>query len=653
LTIIVDSSFAFFGMWAIYSHLFIYWGKTFEQMISWIWVPAIAATTFMVIYNTKLSQSQINNSPVELTSSFTTKNAIYYLLFISISLLFLKQYLAFWVLGILYLSLIIFSTRYYTSDAPFNVNQLDLSRSDLIAVVLISVLAVSVTLFANRPDADDDGYLNTAISTLDHPEKPLMSFDGMFGEPDLPFLTPSQKPQTQEILVAAVARICHLSPRTIYYVVFPAFFALLFTFTDFLLLKRLVPRLAFVALIATFFFIISWGDSHRTYGNFGFVRLFQGKGVFVTLAAPAIVYYALRWLDKPCWKSFAWLVLILAASISFTSTGVFVAPLALFISLIAALDCTSQRLKTVFFGILACFYPVLISLAVLLDIRQPVGLAPSNLIHIWKVLDGNLRCPLAVLGFLAIPLLAVRGGASTPKWLTRYVAFSTLLLLNGLAPMAIGRHTVETFSWRILWAAPFPMFLGLAFALALGTALEYGREGNRKAGNLLMGAVVLYGALFFFGGQSTLSSGNGVTFGLPGPKVDPDRKDVAEFVLENSSKEDLALLPEEVAILITGYPRSPRLINIRSHYLVLLGRIVGRSDAESRRRLSEFVTNPGPVVNVPWFLDEIDARGIRVICFHQKLTDECGRIRAGLLYRGFVPYQIKGYEIWISRQNGR
>ena len=471
LSIVVDSSFAFFGFWAIYSHLFTYSGKTFEQLISFIWVPVIVSITFIILCYTHLDQSHTNYSQTTCTSSLHDKNTLYYLLGISILLLFIKQYLIFWTIGILYLSLIIFSTHYFVADTKFRNKLMDLSRSDLIAVILISVLAVSVTLLANRPDADDDGYLNTAISTLDHPEKPLMSFDGVFGEPDVPFLIPSQRPQTQEILVAVVARICHVSPRTIYYIVFPAVFALLFTLTDFLLLKRLVPRLAFVALIATFLFIISWGNSHRTYGNFGFVRLFQGKGIFVTVAAPAIIYYVLRWLDKPHWKSFVWIVLILAASITFTSTAVFVAPFAAFISLIAAIDFTSQRIKTVILGTLACFYPVLISVAVLFDIHQPVGLAPSNLITIWKVLDGKLRGPLAVLGFMAIPLLAVRGGTNAYRWLTYYVALSTLLLLNGLLPMTIGRHTAETFSWRIMWAVPFPPFSRPGFRTCFGHSI--------------------------------------------------------------------------------------------------------------------------------------------------------------------------------------
>ena len=114
----------------------------------------------------------------------------------------------------------------------------------------------------------------------------------------------------------------------------------------------------------------------------------------------------------------------------------------------------------------------------------------------------------------------------------------------------------------------------------------------------------------------------------------------------------MVLLPEEVAVLITGYQRSPRLINARPINMLLLERIVGRSDVESRRELSKFVMNNAPVEKILWFLNEIDARGIKLICFRQKLSDDYAPIREGFVHRGFAPHQVRGYEIWISQRNG-
>jgi hypothetical protein len=56
------------------------------------------------------------------------------------------------------------------------------------------------------------------------------------------------------------------------------------------LLRELVPQGWIIGLLFFFVVMLAWGDVHRSLANFGFVRLFQGKAVFVSAVVPALFY---------------------------------------------------------------------------------------------------------------------------------------------------------------------------------------------------------------------------------------------------------------------------------------------------------------------------------------------------------------------------
>ena len=47
------------------------------------------------------------------------------------------------------------------------------------------------------------------------------------------------------------------------------------------------------------FVLVAVGETHRWYGNFSFVRMWQGKSIFLSVFMPLVYAYALRFAVRP------------------------------------------------------------------------------------------------------------------------------------------------------------------------------------------------------------------------------------------------------------------------------------------------------------------------------------------------------------------
>ena len=45
--------------------------------------------------------------------------------------------------------------------------------------------------------------------------------------------------------------------------------------------------------------LVAAGETHRWYGNFSFVRMWQGKAIFLSVFMPLVYAYALRFAVRP------------------------------------------------------------------------------------------------------------------------------------------------------------------------------------------------------------------------------------------------------------------------------------------------------------------------------------------------------------------
>lgn len=169
-----------------------------------------------------------------------------------------------------------------TTMAPFRTR-------DRAIVLLVAIVAVLVTLVVTRPDPDDAFYMSIPATLLRFPHAPVLLHDTMYRMADLPLLLPVYRADSYEVLVGMLSRLSGIPHMAIAHLVLPALFAVFAVLGWARLLMRLVPERWATSLVILFLCVLALGEAHQSYGNFAFVRLFQGKAILATVMVPAVV----------------------------------------------------------------------------------------------------------------------------------------------------------------------------------------------------------------------------------------------------------------------------------------------------------------------------------------------------------------------------
>ncbi|MCB2187184.1 MAG: hypothetical protein KQJ78_12245 [Deltaproteobacteria bacterium] len=273
------------------------------------------------------------------------------------------------------------------------------SRGWWLGLVGLLLAAVAYTLCSHRPDIDDSAYLNFVVTTLDHPAWPLLSRDGMFGPESFPIYFPIYRAHSFELLVALATRLTGLSHFTLYYLVLPALGAGLVVAGHAWIFHRWLPRGSLAAVAFVVLALVVWGDAHRAFGNFAFVRMFQGKAYLVSLVVPLIIYFAVAYLERPGWR--AWILLALAqvAAVGFSSTALLVAPLACLLALAGGWRPQRRQTLVVLAGALSVLYVLGLGLLVTREVKSLRDFAVTSRLELLEGLtDSTEATPTAPTG---------------------------------------------------------------------------------------------------------------------------------------------------------------------------------------------------------------------------------------------------------------
>ncbi len=469
----------------------------------------------------------------------------------------------------------------------------------------IAILAATIGLVVHRPDGDDGFYLGQIAGTLAHPDRPVLGFDTLHGDPAAPIQQPAHRAQSYELLVTLAAWLVPaLGHENFYYIAFPILWSAAFPLTVALLTGTIGdPRRAPLAALGAVLLATLWGGENVTPGNFGLARIFQGKAVFATTWMPLVCWSALRYGDRPDRRTLARLAAALFGSALFTSSALVVAPVGA--ALVAVPFLRSNRRAAVLAGIaLACLPSALLLLRLRTELRA-AGIEPTG----WRefglreVYGPGLRLPVAYGLFALVPLAA----NARRHWAYGYMAAVGVLLLTGVAGALLGSVSAP-FQWRILWAFPALCFGGIALS-GLATLRWRGRAWGRW-----VAAVVLVS--FAASGPWIGATVNRASWGLPGWDRDPFACAMARRALEGADHHPV-LLHREVAVCATARIHRPPLVAVRRNYLAHLARHFGDRESHHRLRLLRFASGQLPPRALPWALDQLDER-----CVHRLVLAE-------------------------------
>jgi hypothetical protein len=641
------------GCWAIYAASAVYLGWTFDRLASSAWMALVA---FAAAWTMLLRHGGDGPAPGPQRLDGRARTGPVALATLSVAGLFcvlwwlrLTPYGLFGIAALCHLGVVSWLNRDLVMTGGSAIRA-DVGKPDLAVLLAVAVAALLVTLTASRPDLDDAYYVNAIVTALDHPDWPLLMWDGMHGEQGVPISQVIHRPQTLELLAALVARTRAMSADTVYYVLFPAVFSLLFPVAQWLLCRQVDARHAALSVILVFVVTLAWGDGHRAYGNFGFVRLFQGKGSFVTVLVPLITYYGVTFGRAPHWRPFVLLSLAQCAAVSLTSSALVMAPICMGLALLGGSPLSRAGLKRIATGALSAV-PVLITIVLVrMDLAEQGPLIVRGpLLDVAVVWGESWRAPLALIGVVALPVAACRVGLPSTSWLCRYVFAGFLVIVSGIAGRVFAPLAAELFSWRMAWAFPAPTLVAstLALGLAYGWTGPMARPAGRWCRRIAAGSLL---SLFVLVGGHTLSLHNGVHASFAKPKHPEAELLAARVAAESTPPGGLVLAPMPVATVITRLHHHPRIVAVRDLYLANLSRHWG--EEESRDRLRLMVAIGGALrtrSEIRWVLNEIKVRDITTIVCRPWISVRL-RLARRLRTKGYSRRRAGAYLVWYRAQ---
>jgi hypothetical protein len=633
-----------FAGWTISTQLAVLLGLSLSDLI--VLAPAVMCLTGFLYFRLALSSSKNVPSPEDESSSATipvNQPSVPVLFWLcAVPLIVYLSWLAFWFTSLLVLSY--YALKREPLLAPAFHRDVPLRPYERAVVLFACAGAVLLTLAVSRSDLDDTFYVAVTAFAAGHPHEPLLAFDPMHVERSWPLIFPSYRFATFELFGAALAYLLSVPAMDAVYRIIPPFGAVLTVLCIFLYSQELMPRRWLLLGAATLVFILILGEAHRAPANFTFVRMFQGKAIYLSAILPAIFYLTARYLSPRGTSADAFLLACAQiTAIGLSNFSILAAPMAGAGALLSNCILLTQQSKRKFWYVVATLsiaLPYLI--AVMLSSQGGASLSQFETelpATVWKSVLGWRQHYFVAILLLAGPILA------GDKLLRLRLAVPMLLLLAiylnpWLSPLISRFVTTPPVYWRVMWS--FPLLVAAAAGFCL--VIEYVREKTtRRVFSAMLGAAVLF-LLAVSIPFHTLRQDNDIRWDFGGKKISPDDYEVAQAAI--SVMDDgvgRLLAPDEISGIVAMFETHPVLVNARSLYIGFLAPAMGEEESAARQLLHGFVS--GAAESSPVVRAALNSLNVATIVTHRRnqqpelellLEDE--RFRRA--------HAVHGYDIW-------
>jgi hypothetical protein len=306
--------------------------------------------------------------------------------------------------------------------------------------------AAIFSLYIVRPDADDTYFVNRAVWVAQHGRIPVKK-DVIFTNGTVNHISAETPVSSIEGLIGALARLFGMQAATLTYLIALPVFVFVAVWAVWLLIRRWAPDRYVLCFVAAMLYLAWSGTSPASFGSFHLVRMWQGKGAFVSLMVPLLYVYLTQWAECRSRRS---LLIVAAAGIAatgLTSSAALVVPL--IVAAVAVPLLLARQVRAALGTLLAAAYPVLAGLAV--AVFSPVHLPHSPMapatVWAWVLLAGMLG-GIGGVALWTAPHLVRRG---VPALITCGVAgVVTVLMLPGVLTMIGNATGTNAVTWRIM-----------------------------------------------------------------------------------------------------------------------------------------------------------------------------------------------------------
>jgi hypothetical protein len=366
----------------------------------------------------------------------------------------------------------------------------------LLACCLFSVF---LCLASYRPDTDDCFYVPNVVYYLQNPGEPMGFAIHYIESGGQPFVSYHRGSIPFEYVQGITAYVGHLHFLTIYYLIAPALIGFMIPLVWYYSLSRFVrsPRATVFGTVVICLCLLLMGGAHRSFGNFAFNRIFQGKTVVLAVAIPLFAALSVDYFRAPSMRSWLYLLALSTAMVGCTVAAAMLVPLlAIVLALagsIAYVSGVKTKIERGFWYMCSLAYTAAYAVSILLYSTKEVG-SESALNVTWPATyAGHLKFVLsdpAAIVFMTVGTIGsvVFLKGRDRRFLIAWFAATVVLYLNPLvAPFMIEHVTSPNIYWRLFYLLPFPLVIGLSVA-APATMLE----GRSRAWRVCVpGALIL------------------------------------------------------------------------------------------------------------------------------------------------------------------
>ncbi|MDE0931085.1 MAG: DUF6077 domain-containing protein [Halioglobus sp.] len=645
-----------FGSWTVFCYVMVLSESSFSDLKTWSFVPVVIGLGIAALCMGKfalVNEVRTEGMAQPTLTSGAYSGRLWALLTLIISALMLRifdiQYWSVWVV-LLCASILVFRTVLTsTSTLVEKCNEPRVPRSNWqwVGVAVLIALGVAVVAITHRPDQDDSQYLNFVVTAMDFLFEPLFSHSGLWQDPKVPLESPIYRFHTYELLVAALSDAFGVDHKVLYYLILAPIFGGIAVVVHWRLAQYLIPQYAISALLAWFVLMIALGDSHREFGNFAFVRLYQGKGLLVTIALPLCLLLGLRFSELPDGRRALALGMAIIASAGLSSSALATVPFVVAATLCGGLLGASRVAVTriIAGGLASGLFLCAIGLSLVASIKSGYEVHGVSLFGSGPSL--SIVLGEGILGALILVLFPIAPLFVAGVRRRRLYAMTTLIfvgvVLNPWSGDFLAKNLDKALEWRLFWSVPFAISASISMVGLAALLAGKVRWLKRYAVLLIMLAAVL-----MLSRQWSVSPDNRVVIAFPRIKVEPAPHALAEEIVRRAPLRSTIYAPTWIAEWIPTFRVHPYPLIVRPHYFDF-GKIrdyFGNSELDRRRRVIAFLQGEDKDFSTVAFFQSQLAIDRPTFVVYDSRVERAPAIEEVLFAAGYVDEKRDIYRLW-------
>ncbi len=444
----------------------------------------------------------------------------------------------------------------------------------MLLVVLMLVGAI-MSLGAIRPDTDDVDYTSQIIYFFNHPDKPIDLLRHDHGALEIPFHWPIYIFYSLELLCAYIAGIFHVPFLHVYYYFLPVLGGLSIPLAWYLAFSKFTQRtmIAVLAAVAVCVFFSLNGSPHRSFGNFAFVRIWQGKTMLMAILTPLFIAFSIDFFRTSTVVNWLRLFIIAVAASGLTAMSAFYLPLLGIVGISYWLTLEKRSLKNLIWFFSSYAYLIIIALY-FKSVVNKAALAyhgeagwPTTFTGQFKMVFINyLSFPsLIFIFFTALSLILAK---KPERYFLGFWLLGALALLNPLVFPFLGNHVTSLNNyWRLFYLLPIPFVIGFPVI-----GLEHKIPEKPVWGASLFMIVMLIGVLGntypnrYLYNYGTFAK---INYDIGKYKISPELNDDVQQIIA-ASTPGVMLSPYVYSSLIPVYSSELPQVSVRDYMLMSL-----------------------------------------------------------------------------------